>query len=52
MSLRTLVALMNTLMILICDDFTVVGVSGMDSETFVVVLLVVVQSFYINRSPQ
>ena len=35
----------------ICDDFIVVGVSGMDSEMFVVVLLVVVQSFCVNRSP-
>ena len=35
----------------ICDDFIVVGVSGMDSETFVVVLLVVVRSFFVNHSP-
>ena len=35
----------------ICDDFIVVGVEWILKHLFVVVLLVVVQSFFINRSP-
>lgn len=31
----------------ICDDYRVVGVSGMDSEMFVIILSVVVQSSFV-----